>query len=85
VLTVTVAGQGEPAEMLLRGATVTVFAADHEERHATDSDGKAIFKFTTTASTFIVRVVADEWQPHQEQLEIDGTEKSLKVLLKPSD
>ena len=85
VLIVTVVGQGESAELPLHGATVTVFAPDHEERHGTDTSGKATFRFTTTAKAFILRVVADEWQPHQQQLEIDGTEKSLKVLLKPSD
>ena len=85
-LTVTVVGQeGESPEAPLRGATVTVFAADHEERHSTDASGIATFRFTTASKVFTLRVVADKWQPYQQQLDIDGAEKALKVLLKPSD
>src|SRR5262245_12898794 len=85
-LTVTVVGrQGETAEATLPGATVSVFTADHEERHTTDTSGKATFRFTTASKAFTLRVVADKWQPYQQQLEIDGVEKAQKVLLKPSD
>jgi hypothetical protein len=86
VLIVTVVGvQPETTESPINGATVTVFAADHKEARPTDAAGKVTFKFSSTATMMTLRVVADEWLPHQQQLEIDSTEKAQKVSLRPPD
>jgi hypothetical protein len=86
VLIVTVVGVlQETAESPVTGATVTVFAADHKEARPTDATGKATFKFSSTATTMTLRVVADEWLPHQQQLEIDSAEKAQKVSLRAPD
>ena len=85
VLTVTVVSVEEETEAPVDGATVIVFASDHEERHPTDTSGKVTFKFTTAAKTLMLRVVADEWQSQQKQLAIDSAEKTQKVVLTRSD
>lgn len=85
VLSVTVTGTGQSTEAPVGGATVTIFAAGHKEGRTTDTSGKVTFEITTTARTLVLRVVADEWQPHQQEVQIDGTEKSQKVVLRPSD
>jgi hypothetical protein len=85
VLGVTVTGTGRSTEAPVNGATVTIFAAGHKESRTTDTSGKVTFEITTTARALVLRVVADEWQPHQQEVPIDGTEKSQKVVLRPSD
>ena len=85
MLTVTVVSVEEETEAPVDGATVIVFASDHEERHPTDTSGKVTFKFTTAAKTLMLRVVADEWQSQQKQLAIDSAEKTQKVVLTRSD
>ena len=85
VLGVTVMGTGRSTEAPVSGATVTIFAAGHKESRTTDTSGKVTFEITTTARTLVLRVVADEWQPHQQEVQIDGTEKSQRVVLSPSD
>jgi predicted outer membrane protein len=84
VLVVTVVGLAQTAESPVTEATVTIFAGDHREGQPTDDSGKVTFRFSTEVKTVTLRVVADKWQTHQQQLELDAAEKTQKVLLKPS-
>jgi hypothetical protein len=84
VLVVTVVGLVQARESPVTEATVTIFAGDHREGQPTDESGKVTFKFSTEVKTVTLRVVADKWQTHQQQLELDAAEKTQKVLLQPS-
>jgi hypothetical protein len=85
VLLVTVFGLEAASESPVTGATVKLFAEDHEEGHETDAAGTVTFKFTTKAKTMVLRVMKASWQSQQVQLDIDAPEKTQKVVLRPSD
>jgi hypothetical protein len=81
-LTVIVSGDQQPSELPVKGATVTMFVGDHRESNTTSDNGRVTFKFTTTARTATIRVVAEHWEPNQQQVELDTGDKEHKVVLK---
>jgi hypothetical protein len=84
LLRVTVLGLEETKESPVKQASVTVFAGEYKEVKSTGDDGRAEFKFATTAKIVTVRVVADHWETDQRPVDISDHETTYKVVLKPA-
>jgi hypothetical protein len=79
-LAVTVIAKGgarEPVE----GAKVTVFAGDYEESNRTVGDGTVLFTFKSEATKAIVRVVAEHFEPDQQQLPLKSPEQQAHIVV----